>query len=64
MIAIAFVGRLGEDVLSVVVLATSIYNVTGLAVLIGFASAMETFCSQAMGAAAGVLQPAPAPRRC
>ncbi|PSC70154.1 MATE efflux family [Micractinium conductrix] len=50
MIAIAFVGRLGEDVLSVVVLATSIYNVTGLAVLIGFASAMETFCSQAMGA--------------
>ncbi|KAL4427911.1 hypothetical protein ABPG75_002000 [Micractinium tetrahymenae] len=50
MVAIAFVGRLGEEALSVVVLATSVFNVTGLAVLIGFASAMETFCSQAYGA--------------
>lgn len=44
LITVAFVGRLGEFELSVAILATSIFNVTGLSVLTGFAAAMETFC--------------------
>ena len=44
MVVIAATGHLGEEPLSVVVLATSVFNVTGLSVLIGFSSAMETFC--------------------
>jgi 1-deoxy-D-xylulose 5-phosphate reductoisomerase len=44
MVVIAATGHLGEAALSVVVLATSVFNVTGLSVLIGFSSAMETFC--------------------
>jgi len=31
--------------LAVAGLATSVFNVTGLSILIGFASAMETFCT-------------------
>ncbi|KAL4855257.1 Protein DETOXIFICATION 1 [Chlorella vulgaris] len=50
MVVIAATGHLGESALSVVVLATSVFNVTGLSVLIGFSSAMETFCGQAYGA--------------
>lgn len=48
--AIIFCGRLGEYELSAVVLATSVFNVTGLSFLTGFASAMETFTGQAYGA--------------
>jgi len=32
------------------VLSTTLYNVSGLSLLLGFASAMETFCGQAYGA--------------
>lgn len=41
-------GRLGQFELSAMVLATSVFNVTGLSLLIGFAAAMETFCGQAV----------------
>ena len=44
MVAMAAVGHLGQAALSVTVLATSLYNMTGLACLVGFASTMETFC--------------------
>ncbi len=47
-ISIAFAGRLGRDALSAAVLGTSILNVTGFAVLAGFASAMETLCGQVL----------------
>lgn len=50
LIAVGFVGRLGAFELSVVVSSTSIFNVTGLSVLTGFASAMETLTGQAYGA--------------
>ncbi|PSC70081.1 MATE efflux family [Micractinium conductrix] len=50
MVAMAAVGHLGQAALSVTVLATSLYNMTGLACLVGFASTMETFCGQAYGA--------------
>lgn len=36
--------------MSAAVLATTLYNVSGLSLLLGFASAMETFCGQAYGA--------------
>lgn len=49
LIGVAFVGRLGQFDLSVAVLATSIYNVTGVSILVGFAGAMETLCGQAYG---------------
>jgi MATE family multidrug resistance protein len=35
-------GRLGQFELSTIILGTSVFNVTGLSVLIGFSSAMET----------------------
>lgn len=44
------VGRLGSFELSAAVLSTTLYNVSGLSLLLGFASAMETFCGQAYGA--------------
>lgn len=44
------VGRLGSFEMSAAVLATTLYNVSGLSLLLGFASAMETFCGQAYGA--------------
>lgn len=50
LVAIGFVGRLGAFELSVVVTSTSIFNVSGLSVLTGFASAMETLTGQAYGA--------------
>ena len=50
LIAVGFVGRLGAFELSVVVSSTSVFNVTGLSVLTGFASAMETLTGQAYGA--------------
>ncbi len=43
LISLSFVGRLGEYEMSVAVLATSIYNVSGLSLIFGFTSAMETF---------------------
>ncbi|KAL4858417.1 Protein DETOXIFICATION 1 [Chlorella vulgaris] len=43
-------GRLGQFELSTIILGTSVFNVTGLSVLIGFSSAMETLSGQAMGA--------------
>ncbi|GAB4817791.1 hypothetical protein N2152v2_004837 [Parachlorella kessleri] len=50
MISVAFIGRLGEFELSVAVLATSFFNVTGLSIIIGFLGAQETLCGQAFGA--------------
>ncbi|KAG1670897.1 hypothetical protein FOA52_000399 [Chlamydomonas sp. UWO 241] len=50
MLSVAFVGQLGKGVLSSVVLAGSLYNVTGLSVVIGLAAGMETLCGQAYGA--------------
>ncbi len=50
LVSTAFVGHLGSSVLSSVVTAASLYNVTGLSLLIGLASAMETLCGQAFGA--------------
>lgn len=50
LIGLGFAGRLGEHQLSVAVLASSIFNVTGLSPLMGFAGGMETLCGQAHGA--------------
>lgn len=50
LVAVAFIGRVGELELSIVVLATSLYNVTALAVIVGFVGALETAAGQAFGA--------------
>ncbi|KAL4547873.1 hypothetical protein Ndes2526B_g07093 [Nannochloris sp. 'desiccata'] len=50
MISIVFVGHIGKFELSVVVLAASIFNVTGLSFLLGSLGALETLCAQAYGA--------------
>lgn len=51
LIAIAFVGHMGDPLaLSQVVLANSIFNVTGASIVSGLSAGMETFCGQAMGA--------------
>jgi MATE family multidrug resistance protein len=50
MVGLVFVGRLGSQPLSVMILATSFFNVTGLAFLVGSLGAMETLCGQAYGA--------------
>lgn len=42
----AFVGHIGKHELSAAVLGTSLFNVTGLSILIGLCSAMETLCGQ------------------
>ena len=47
LISVAFVGHLGEFELGVIVLANSLYTVSGVTVLMGTASAMETLCGQA-----------------
>ena len=44
----AFVGHLGKHELSAAVLGTSLFNVTGLSILIGLCSAMETLCGQVL----------------
>eukprot|EP00887_Chlorella_sp_A99_P007352 scaffold2.g7352.t1 len=49
-VTISFVGRLGAAELSAAILATSLFNVTGLSVLTGFSAAMETLAGQAYGA--------------
>ncbi|KAL6767870.1 hypothetical protein ACKKBF_B36925 [Auxenochlorella protothecoides x Auxenochlorella symbiontica] len=51
VISIAFVGRLGKLELSITLLATSFFNVTGMAIVLGFAGVLETVCGQAYGAA-------------
>ncbi|EFN52900.1 hypothetical protein CHLNCDRAFT_54230 [Chlorella variabilis] len=49
-VTVIFVGRLGAVELSAAILATSLFNVTGLSVLTGFSAAMETLAGQAYGA--------------
>lgn len=49
MISVAFVGHVGSHELSVVVLGSSFFNVTGLSFLIGSLGALETLCGQAYG---------------
>lgn len=46
LVSLAFAGHLGGLALSQAVLASSCYNVTGAAVLLGLASGMETLCGQ------------------
>ena len=46
VITLAFVGRLGSYELSVAVLATSVYNVTGYSIMYGMAGAIETLGGQ------------------
>eukprot|EP00798_Chlamydomonas_sp_ICE-L_P010241 gene10241-8158_t len=50
LIITAYVGHLGPMELSSLVLALTIYNVTGNAPMLGMVVAMETFCGQAYGA--------------
>ena len=46
LLHVLLAGHLGEFELSVAVLATSLYNVTGVSVLLGFAGSMETLAGQ------------------
>ena len=46
LVSLAFAGHLGGLALSQAVLASSCYNITGAAVLLGLASGMETLCGQ------------------
>ncbi|KAG1658935.1 hypothetical protein FOA52_007127 [Chlamydomonas sp. UWO 241] len=50
IIITAFVGHLGPFELSSLVLAQTLYNVSGNAPMLGIVVAMETFCGQAYGA--------------
>ncbi|MCO5603639.1 hypothetical protein L7F22_057790 [Adiantum nelumboides] len=50
IIAIMFVGHVGELALSSSSVATSVANVTGMCVMMGMASSLETLCGQAFGA--------------
>ncbi|XP_059639537.1 protein DETOXIFICATION 16-like [Cornus florida] len=50
LISVMFVGHLGELALSGASMATSFASVTGLTVLMGMASALDTFCGQSYGA--------------
>lgn len=50
MISVMFVGHLGELSLSGASMATSFASVTGFSLLLGMASALDTFCGQAYGA--------------
>lgn len=50
VISVAFLGHVGAEALGAGVLATSFYNITGLSVLIGLTSGLETLCGQAFGA--------------
>ncbi|GLC34912.1 hypothetical protein PLESTB_001177300 [Pleodorina starrii] len=51
LITTAQVGRLGTLELSAITLARSVYHITGMSLVVGMASAVETFCGQAYGAA-------------
>lgn len=46
LISVGFIGHLGKYELSVAVLATSLYNLTGNSVIQGMAGGMETLCGQ------------------
>ncbi|XP_048139179.1 protein DETOXIFICATION 16-like [Rhodamnia argentea] len=50
MISLMFVGHLGELPLSGASMATSFATVTGFSLLMGMASALDTFCGQSYGA--------------
>ena len=50
LVSFGFVGRLGSQQLAVVILSTSLFNVTGLSIIQGLNSTLETFCGQAWGA--------------
>ncbi|KAL4443788.1 hypothetical protein ABPG75_011525 [Micractinium tetrahymenae] len=50
VVVLAAAGRLGSTELSCVVLGTSLFNVTGMSLLMGFTTAMETLAGQAYGA--------------
>ncbi|KAG6627572.1 hypothetical protein I3843_15G117500 [Carya illinoinensis] len=50
VISVMFVGHLGELALSGASMATSFASVTGFSLLMGMASALDTFCGQAYGA--------------
>ncbi|CAN1265823.1 Protein DETOXIFICATION 16 [Linum perenne] len=50
LISVMFVGHLGELSLSSASMATSFATVTGFSLLLGMASALDTFCGQAYGA--------------
>ncbi|KAJ6362207.1 hypothetical protein OIU78_002586 [Salix suchowensis] len=50
VISVMFVGHLGELALSGASMATSFASVTGLSLLRGLASALDTYCSQSYGA--------------
>ncbi|XP_010252180.1 PREDICTED: protein DETOXIFICATION 16-like [Nelumbo nucifera] len=50
MISVMFVGHLGELALAAASMATSFASVTGFSLLMGMASALDTFCGQSYGA--------------
>ncbi|KAK7364111.1 hypothetical protein VNO80_12515 [Phaseolus coccineus] len=50
VISVMFVGHLGELALSGASMATSFASVTGFSLLVGMASALDTFCGQSYGA--------------
>ncbi|KAF8113635.1 hypothetical protein N665_0047s0041 [Sinapis alba] len=50
VISMVMAGHLDELSLSSVAIATSLTNVTGFSLLVGFAGALETLCGQAFGA--------------
>ncbi|GAA0159555.1 transporter [Lithospermum erythrorhizon] len=50
VISVMFVGHLGELALAGASMATSFASVTGFSLMIGMASAMDTFCGQSYGA--------------
>ncbi|KAK7380070.1 hypothetical protein VNO78_32447 [Psophocarpus tetragonolobus] len=50
IISLIFVGHLDKLLLAAVSLATSFVNVTGFSVMLGMASALDTFCGQSFGA--------------
>ncbi|TYK28478.1 protein DETOXIFICATION 16-like [Cucumis melo var. makuwa] len=50
MISVVFIGHLGELPLSGASVATSFATVTGFSLLMGMASALDTFCGQSYGA--------------
>jgi MATE family multidrug resistance protein len=50
LVSVMFVGHLGELELAGAALATSFAAVSGLALMLGMASALETLCGQAFGA--------------
>ena len=53
-VTLAFIGHLGNLVLSQAVLGLSAYNVCGLAFLLGLSMGMETACTQASAPVQGL----------